>query len=183
MHKGFKEQTPTGIVLKIYCNIVLVLDVFEIAIQLPTAKLNLSVFDTAGQEDFQAIRRSNMSGSNIIMICYSCRSTNSLESIGKRWLPEILDENTKLPSPFIVVGTKTDLYDKEEVDCVSEEMAVKYCKTIGSKDPMRCCAKEWGETEGVKGNVDKVFNTAIRRGLIGLKILKKSSVLDLCVLL
>lgn len=147
-------------------------------------KLNLNVYDTAGQENFQDIRRANMDGSDVLIICYSCHDKISLSNIKSKWVPELTQGEKKYP--FLIVGNKSDLYVKGDDLGVSPELAAKVCKSFGlkKKQNLRCSAKEWGDTQGTKGNIKSVFMAAIRMGLLARGIIKETSVIEeLCTLL
>lgn len=50
----------------------------------------LSLWDTAGQEDFARLRSLTYPDTNCIMLCFSVDSPTSIENVETKWLEEIL---------------------------------------------------------------------------------------------
>ena len=75
--------------------------------------VDLDLWDTAGEEEYEKLRPITFSKVDVFIICYSITSTESLESVEKKWIPEInlFSPNT----PFIIVGTKSDLRDEKVI--------------------------------------------------------------------
>lgn len=67
--------------------------------------------------------------------------------------------------PFVLIGNKKDLYSSSEPDHVSLKAGKKVGSKIKAYTSLQCSSKLYGETNGTKGNVDKVFKAAIRSGL------------------
>lgn len=129
-----------------------------------TKNLKLTVVDTAGQEDFQNIRTLSLQGANVVLLCYSVTSMSSLENIKTLWVPEIKEVDQKLS--FVMVGNKADMFDSNDIECVSEAAAKKVCRKVRAFASIQCSARECGASRGKKGNVEQVFTTAIKCGLI-----------------
>lgn len=73
---------------------------------------NLTLFDTAGQEDWDALRKMAYPDTDVIILCFSCVRSDSLENITSKWIPEL---NKLIPTAQIVlVGTQVDLRDKNQ---------------------------------------------------------------------
>lgn len=72
-------------------------------------QLQLSLWDTAGQEEFDRLRSLSYSDTHTIMLCFSIDSMDSLENVQNRWVGEILEhcEGVKL----VLVALKCDLRD------------------------------------------------------------------------
>ena len=73
-----------------------------------------------------------------------------------------------LDTPFIVVGTKLDLVEKNPAAYVPESEAKRLCKHFKAAASLQCSALHY-QTAGTN-NVDKVFRTAITCGLKKMKI-------------
>jgi len=69
-------------------------------------RVRLSIWDLAGQEQFEVVRTGFYRGSRAAVLVYDVTSTSSLGNL-KRWRDEVLEV---LPGqPFVVVGNKVDL--------------------------------------------------------------------------
>lgn len=87
--------------------------------------INLQIWDTAGQEQFNSITRSYYRGAAGIILAFDLSDKSSFDSLFNRWIPSIEDTlSTKeiACATFIVVGTKADLKSKRQVP-PSEKLA------------------------------------------------------------
>lgn len=123
--------------------------------------INLSLWDTAGQEDYDRLRPLSYSNTDAFLMCFSIMNPNSFANIKSKWYPEISHHAPGVP--IVLVGTQLDRRDDESSvrDLASkgkspvktaegQEMA----KTIGATY-VECSAMT---QEGLK----TVFDTAIR---------------------
>ena len=70
-------------------------------------KLTVTLWDTAGQEDYDRLRPLSYDKTDVIILCYDITSRSSFENVDLRWLPEI---RHFCPSvPIVLVACKTDL--------------------------------------------------------------------------
>ncbi|CDH11270.1 probable GTP-binding protein RHO3 [Zygosaccharomyces bailii ISA1307] len=69
--------------------------------------ITLSLWDTAGQEEFDRLRSLSYSDTDVIMLCFSVDSRDSLMNVQHKWVGEIADhcEGVKL----VLVALKCDL--------------------------------------------------------------------------
>lgn len=74
--------------------------------------VQLSLWDTAGQEEFDRLRSLSYSDTHCIMLCFSIDSPDSLENVQTRWAGEIADhcDGVKL----VLVALKCDLRSNED---------------------------------------------------------------------
>ena len=75
--------------------------------------VKFSLWDTAGQEEFDKLRYLSYNNSNVFVICFSLVSKTSLNNVVTRWKVE-LDQYAK-GVPIILVGTKADCRDDQEI--------------------------------------------------------------------
>ncbi|KAF9916734.1 GTP-binding protein Rho1, partial [Lobosporangium transversale] len=77
-------------------------------------QIELSLWDTAGQEDYDRLRPLSYPESDVVLMCYAVDSPSSLDNIREKWHPELQHFLENVPK--IVVGLKADLRDtaKEE---------------------------------------------------------------------
>jgi len=66
--------------------------------------VNLNLWDTAGQEDFDRLRSISYPQTDAFLLCFSLTSPTSLENVRTKWLPDIQHHAPGVP--FILVGTK-----------------------------------------------------------------------------
>lgn len=129
--------------------------------------MQLSLWDTAGQEEFDRLRSLSYSDTHTIMLCFSVDSRDSLENAQTKWKAEILDhcEGVKL----VLVALKCDLRsnnDENEQDTVgaggkplisyNEGLAV--AKEMGALRYLECSAK-------MNRGVNEAFTEAARCAL------------------
>ena len=87
-------------------------------------KIKIQIWDTAGQENFQAITRSYYKGAVGALVVYDITRRESFEHISN-WLREVKDHGSK-DVVVILVGNKSDLADKRAVTLEEgEELAKK----------------------------------------------------------
>ena len=69
--------------------------------------MEIELWDTAGQEDYDRLRPLSYPDADVILICFSIDSSDSLRNITDKWVPEV---NHFCPNvPVILVGNKMDL--------------------------------------------------------------------------
>ncbi|KAH9490791.1 hypothetical protein Btru_047003 [Bulinus truncatus] len=70
----------------------------------------ISLFDTAGQEEYIHLRALSYVNSDVFLLCFSVATPESLRDAQDKWIPEIRKycPNT----PVILVGTQIDLRDE-----------------------------------------------------------------------
>jgi len=129
-------------------------------------KVNLDLWDTAGQEEFDRIRYLSYRETNVFFLCYSCVDPDSFNNIKSRWVPEI-NYHMKNSSPTkVLVGLKCDL--------LKDENTLKDLKVSGKAPVSRVDAEKYAEDNKMafmevsalkKINVEKVFNLAIEKFL------------------
>lgn len=75
--------------------------------------VELSLWDTAGQEEFDRLRSLSYAETHVVMVCFSVDNPVSLENIESKWLDEILEycPGVKL----VLVALKCDLRDDRVV--------------------------------------------------------------------
>jgi len=78
-------------------------------------RVELALWDTAGQEDYDRLRPLSYPDSHVILICFAVDSPDSLDNVQEKWISEVLHFCSGLP--IILVGLKKDLRnDPKTVD-------------------------------------------------------------------
>lgn len=86
-----------------------------------------TLWDTAGQENYERIRPLCYSGTSVFLVCFAIDSLQSLASVKSRWLPEIRREcGEKIPT--VLVGTKADLITSTSKEVVQKGDARKFTR-------------------------------------------------------
>src|ERR1700761_2448042 len=76
--------------------------------------MELSLWDTAGQEEFDRLRSLSYDDTQAIMLCFSVDNPGSLENVSTKWIAEI---NEHCPGVKIVLcALKCDLREEHEKD-------------------------------------------------------------------
>ncbi|KIW07899.1 uncharacterized protein PV09_01809 [Verruconis gallopava] len=76
--------------------------------------VELSLWDTAGQEEFDRLRSLSYDNTHAIMLCFSVDSPDSLENIETKWKSEI-EENCP-GVKLVLVALKCDLRERSQED-------------------------------------------------------------------
>ncbi|CAJ0758729.1 22014_t:CDS:2 [Entrophospora sp. SA101] len=54
-------------------------------------QIELSLWDTAGQEEFDRLRTLSYADTHVVMMCFSVDNRDSLDNIDSKWMQEILE--------------------------------------------------------------------------------------------
>ena len=92
-------------------------------------KVNLNLWDTAGQEKFRALGRNFYKDSYIIIIVFDITNRMSFINAKEVWYNEIKNYGEKY-NFLSLVGNKSDKYEEEEV---TDEEAISFAKEIDAK--------------------------------------------------
>ena len=92
-------------------------------------KVNLNLWDTAGQEKFRALGRNFYKDSYIIIIVFDITNRMSFINAKEVWYNEIKNYGEKY-NFLSLVGNKSDKYEDEEV---TDEEAISFAKEIDAK--------------------------------------------------
>ncbi|KUJ13931.1 uncharacterized protein LY89DRAFT_150840 [Mollisia scopiformis] len=81
--------------------------------------IELSLWDTAGQEEFDRLRSLSYDDTHAIMLCFSVDSKDSLENVESKWVGEIAEncQGVKL----VLVALKCDLREQSADDEAAAE--------------------------------------------------------------
>ena len=137
--------------------------------------VELALWDTAGQEDYDRLRPLSYPDSNVILICFAIDSPDSLDNVQEKWISEVLHFCQGVP--ILLVGCKTDLrHDPKTIEelkrtsqrPVTSDEGQAVAQKIGAIKYLECSAKT---QEGVK----EVFESATRAALTTSKDAPKKS--------
>ncbi|RWS13265.1 hypothetical protein B4U79_06018 [Dinothrombium tinctorium] len=121
-----------------------VFDNYSASVMYKGEKINLGLWDTAGQEDYDRLRPLSYPQTDIFLICFSVASPSSFDNVTIKWVPEIRHHCPD--TPLILVGTKIDLRDERCVcihkrkEFVTREKGLKLAKKIKALKYFECSA-------------------------------------------
>ncbi|KAG0165299.1 GTP-binding protein Rho1 [Apophysomyces sp. BC1034] len=110
--------------------------------------IELALWDTAGQEDYDRLRPLSYPDSDVILISFAVDLPDSLDNITEKWLPEVKKHCPQVP--FLLVACKRDLREDshtiEELQKVnsmpvSYEEAAKVARSIKAYKYVECSSK------------------------------------------
>lgn len=129
--------------------------------------VELSLWDTAGQEDYDRLRPLSYPDSNVILICFSVDLPESLENVTEKWIAEVL--HFCMGVPIILVGCKVDLRNDPETIEILREMGQTPVQTVdGQEVAEQIGAAGYYECSAKTGQgVNQVFEAATRASLMG----------------
>lgn len=127
--------------------------------------INLNIWDTAGQEDYDRLRPLSYSATDAFILCFSIISKSSFENVKSKWYPEL--SRFAPGAAIILVGTKSDLRKDQEMEqrlaqkglsMVSTEQGMDCARDIGAVSYLECSALT---QEGLKTMFDEAIRAAI----------------------
>eukprot|EP00727_Mastigamoeba_balamuthi_P013696 m51a1_g895 putative ras-related c3 botulinum toxin substrate 1 precursor (195) ;mRNA; f:20810-22031 len=89
-----------------------VFDNYSANVMVSDEMINLGLWDTAGQEDYDRLRPLSYPQTDVFLLCYSVVSHTSYKNARHKWWQEIMHHCPN--SKIILVGTKVDLRDDKD---------------------------------------------------------------------
>jgi len=139
-----------------------VFDNYSANVMVDGKPINLGLWDTAGQEDYDRLRPLSYPQTDVFLVAFSLISRASFENVKQKWWPELKHHCPGVS--MILVGTKLDLRsdqttvaklrEKNQTPVTFEE-GLEMAKQIGATKYLECSALT---QKGLK----TVFDEAIR---------------------
>ncbi|KAJ7331277.1 hypothetical protein OS493_020066 [Desmophyllum pertusum] len=158
LHSFAKHEFPEVDVPKVF-------ECYVADIEVDGKTVELPFWDTVGHEDYATLRPLSYPDTDVILMCFSIDSPDSLENIPKKWIPEVRHFCPNVP--IILVGNKQDLRNDENTKGelskmkqapVKGEEAYLVCERIKAYAYLECSAK-------TREGVQDVFDTAAKAAL------------------
>ncbi|KAI5555526.1 hypothetical protein POPTR_019G092300v4 [Populus trichocarpa] len=137
-----------------------VFDNFSANVVVHGSTVNLGLWDTAGQEDYNRLRPLSYRGADVFLLAFSLISKASYENIAKKWISELRHYAPAVP--IVLVGTKLDLrndrqylIDHPGAAPITTAQGEELKKMIGAAVYLECSSK-------TQQNVKGVFDAAIK---------------------
>jgi Ras-related C3 botulinum toxin substrate 1 len=141
-----------------------VFDNYAVNVPYRERTVNLSLWDTAGQDEYKQFRPLSYDQADGFIVAFSLVDRESFEHVASRWIKEVrLEEKgrskskSKPRAPVILVGTKLDLRVKggrPGADVVTTEMGEKMARKCGAAAYVECSAL-------TQDNLKKVFDVSV----------------------
>jgi len=135
--------------------------------------IELGLWDTAGQEEYDRLRPLSYANANVFLVCFSVTNPVSFENVTTKWYPEVIHFCPEVPQ--ILVGTKLDLRSDSGTleklksngqNPITMDQGQELAKKIKAVKYLECSAKT-GE------NLKTVFDEAVKAVLFAPKKKKR----------
>ncbi|CAJ1081106.1 zinc finger and SCAN domain-containing protein 21-like [Xyrichtys novacula] len=152
-------------------------DVLTTQVNIDKQTVSLNLVDSAGSKDYEYIRCLSYTEVHVILICFSIADPTSFSNVSLKWVPEARHHRPGVP--ILLVGTKSDLRDDQEVlkklkeqnqTTVSLEQGAQLAKQIKAVGYLECASIN-------QVGLDEIFDEAVRAFLNHPKTRKKPCVL------
>lgn len=121
--------------------------------------VQLALWDTAGQEEYERLRPLSYFNSHVILIGFALDDPNSLDNTRTKWIHEV--RKYCPDTPYLLIGLKKDL----RIDQYNRSRFVEYDQ--GQEVAREIGAKTYLESSSLTGEgVDDIFEYATRTSLL-----------------
>ncbi|KAI6233732.1 Ras-like GTP-binding protein Rho1 [Aphelenchoides fujianensis] len=155
----FSEGTfPEGYAPTIFQN-------YSASVRVDGEETRLSLWDTAGQEEYDRLRPLSYKGTDVILLCYGIDSPHSLRNVEEKWATELRHYCPGVP--FVLVGNKSDVRnDPEVLNALKRTHQTPTKREDGERVATRIGAFAFIENSAkLHHNVHQVFELAARASL------------------
>ncbi|XP_042142718.1 ras-like GTP-binding protein Rho1 isoform X1 [Ixodes scapularis] len=159
------EEFPTSYVPTVF-------ETYSSIVQWCQQRVRLSLWDTAGEEDYDRLRPLSYSQASAVLVCFALDNRDSFVNVEFKWEPEIRHYLPKVP--IVLVGNKLDL---RESHMVPEVRPRNYKPPVSTREGRslaeRIRASAYVECSALtRQNIPEVFDAAIKASLQSVKYKK-----------
>ncbi|XP_059048602.1 ras-related C3 botulinum toxin substrate 1-like [Achroia grisella] len=139
-----------------------VFDHYSANVMVDGKPINLGLWDTAGQDDYDRLRPLSYPQTDVFLICFAIDNPTSLSNVRAKWYQEVRHHCPN--TPVILVGTKLDLReDKETIDYLKERKQAPVTYPQGFDMSKEINAMKYVECSALtQKSLKTVFDEAIR---------------------
>ncbi|KAI7887105.1 hypothetical protein K492DRAFT_173476 [Lichtheimia hyalospora FSU 10163] len=131
--------------------------VHDVTLEDTMQTVELSLWDTAGQEGFDRLRALSYQDTHAFLLCFSVDDRDSLDNIPHRWLEEVMEHSPQ--AKIILVALKCDLRDNSRIqDPILYEEGLAVARSIHAVRYLECSAKH---NRGVRECFDQAARVAL----------------------
>jgi len=150
-----------------------VFDNYSANVMVDGRPVNLGLWDTAGQEDYDRLRPLSYPQTDVFLVAFSIISPHSFDNVKSKWWPEIQHHAPGVP--IILCGTKSDLRNDASMiqqlsakgmNIIEQQKAQERAEEIGAVKYMECSALT---QEGLKNVFDEAIRAALNKPKAGAK--------------
>ncbi|CEH12894.1 probable rho2-gtp binding protein rho2 [Ceraceosorus bombacis] len=133
-------------------------------IRLDGKPVQLALWDTAGQEEYERLRPLSYSQAHVILIAFSIDTPDSLDNVTVKWMEEVR-QICGPQVPVLLVGCKRDLRDEAEGRGGAGSRFVTTAQ--GKAIAQQIGARSYHECSALKNDgVDNIFEAATRASML-----------------
>ncbi|KKK16495.1 Rho GTPase Rho3 [Aspergillus rambellii] len=104
--------------------------------------MELSLWDTAGQEEFDRLRALSYEDTHVIMLCFSVDSPDSFENVASKWIEEITENcpGVRMVLTALKCDLRKDEFLNDNPNAITYEQGLAKAKEIGAVKYLECSA-------------------------------------------
>lgn len=128
-------------------------------------EIQLNLYDTAGQEDYDRLRPLSYQDADMVLVCYDVMNPTSFDNVTIKWHPEVRHFCRDIP--LVLIGCKTDLRkDKEHSRKLKASGLAPITYVQGEETRQQINADLYLECSAkYRENVEDIFREATKRAL------------------
>lgn len=144
-----------------------IFDNFVVQLSANGESLELSLWDTAGQEDFDRLRPLSYGNTDVFLLCFSVVDPVSFGNVFDKWLPELRHYSPS--AAVILVGTKSDLrQDAATLEALKRRGQSPVSVEQAEAGARKMRAVTYVECSAISGhNLKRTFDEAVKAVLLG----------------